>query len=153
MKKLIILILAVAGMALACSAQSDRLFASLADMKGVQSVYVGKAALRFAKNVDVPVGGVELGGIVDDIESIEILQSEAPDVAPRLEKEVHAIIDRLKLDIIMEAREDGESVVIYGRVPESGDVLKSIVIESRDGSEYCIVFIRGSVRMSAVMGD
>lgn len=138
-------------MPLSLAARTERLLGELAGMNGVESVYIGKAGLRFAGNAVLSAGEVgDVGSWFSDMESIEIINCEKSSVVPQLVKKAKAIIDRLNLEIIVETRDGDETTRIYGIVPQGTDaaVLKSLLIENREPGEYSLVYIRGTVDIS-----
>lgn len=157
MKKVIAIVLLAAWMAVmppALAAQSGRIFGSFADKPGVESVYIGKAGLRFAGKAAFMERG-DLGDVcagITDMESIEILNCEKKALIPELQQQAQALVDSMKLELIVEARDGGdEATRIYGIVPEDNPaVLKSLLIEARDGNEYSLIYIRGTVDIEAL---
>ena len=86
------------------------------------------------------------------MESIEILNCEKKALIPELQQQAQALVDSMKLELIVEARDGGdEATRIYGIVPDDNPaVLKSLLIEARDGDEYSLIYIRGTVDIEAL---
>ncbi len=146
---------------MARSAENDRILSAITSRSDVTSVYIGKAALRLAGSNALAgkLGGDAKDGdrvtkAVKNLESVEIVNCEKKSVIPDLRKEVERLVQKLGLEVLVEAREPGESVMIYGIVPADGsDVIDSMLIEANEGNEYSLVFIKGKIDLSALYKD
>ncbi len=157
---LILLSFVLAFMPVSTYAANDRLFSEVAGLPGVESVYIGQAAMRFANQSSLSVPSLgNIRGNIKDIQSVEIIEcdkSENKDSFNKVKALADNIIKELNLEIIMEATDDGETTRIYARVPENAEAdsaLGNILIESNEEDEYSLVYVKGKIDISRIMGN
>ena len=139
-------------------AANDRIFGEVANLPGVESVYIGPAALRLAMK-SLPTEGKlvdGLGGAIRELKSVEVIECDNRKSIDKIEKFARGLIDSLSLEVIVEATENDEKTRIYGIVPEGGkeNTINALLIESREKDEYTLVYIRGVIDLTEIgMGD
>ena len=68
----------------------------------------------------------------------------APDMREKFLRKANRILDGVEM--LMEAKDGGETVRIYGSSSKNGDLLENIAILAEDA----LIFLRGSIRMDQV---
>ena len=133
------------------SSAAERQFAQIAKLKGVESVYIGPAAMRFAG--DSHFSPYHLGVFNEGIkeirtaETIECEKQASRDSYAKIQECVNDLISRLNLELIMETydSEDGEAVRIFSARSAQPDTDGStpgyLLIENNDSEDYTVVFV------------
>lgn len=151
--KFIILFFLLAIIPSSCAGQA-KVFKSVASMPDVTSVYIGPAAMRFAQMSSVLDHDKVAADAVKSIKSLEVIECDEQDRIPAVAAKAQAIIDELKLEVILETKDDGEACVIYGLVSQKEpEYLESLLIVSRDEDEYSLVYINGKINIDELMED
>ena len=144
------IILAVTGL----SAQTDvtRVFADLAKIKGVTSVYVSGPMMKLVlskisenihlKNKEVPIKGIRNPG------GLELVNAEKPELASRLKTAAAGILKGKNTTVLVETKEDGESVNIFSPGKLDNNVIRDLIIEvSEKDNEYTLIYIHGDIEI------
>lgn len=126
-------------------AQSQsRMLKDIAAVKGVESVYVGKFLL---KGFDVMSGfsGVELDGVIDSLDCIEVATAGTPESIAKVKPLLEALIRNHapKFEILVETIEEDETTVIYGDIRDR--MAKCILIVNSDSYEINVIALRGNI--------
>lgn len=150
-------LLAVIALTLSATAKAERLFSELAGTTGVESVYVGKSMLGMARGMLGASGSKDAriaGNAVKNMESIEIISCEVPSEIQKVKTAARKIISRLKLDVMVETREDDEQVTVYGLPSKKNPAeMSDMIIETMEPGEYTIVHISGSIDVNSLIGE
>lgn len=156
----ILLSLVMVFMPVCTYAANDRLFSEVAGLPGVESVFIGQAAMRFANQSSLSAASLgNIRGSIKDVKSVEIVEcdkSESIDSFKKVKALAESVIKKLNLEIIMEATDDGETTRIYAMVPENAATdtsLDNILIESSEEDEYSLVYVKGKIDISRIMGN
>ena len=134
-------------------AAEKRVFAGVANMPGVESVYVGPAALRLMGAAATMTSGMpgvppDLLKSLHSIKSLEVLECSNPESNAKIKAAVKKIIDTNTLELILERKDAEESVRIYAYVPENSSELTplcNLLIENSESDEYSVVYINGTL--------
>ena len=129
--KILLVKLTVAAAALLVSAtcHAQKIFNSLADNPNVESVFVGKAMMNMGINMlGDDKDSQDIYNAVNEIESIEIISCEVPKEIAKIKSQAAKILAKLKLQTLLETKEDGETVVIYVHTPANGETISDMVI-------------------------
>ena len=129
------------------------MFAEVANMPGVESVYVGPAALRLMGAYATMTSGMpgvppDLLNSLQSIKSLEVLECSNPDSLAYIKATVKKIIVTNNLELIVESKDAEESVRIYAYVPENSSELAplcNLLIENSESKEYSVVYINGTL--------
>lgn len=142
---------------------NERVLADIASRYDVASVYIGKAALQMAGSnmLAGKIGGKNqsemkrIGESVKELESVEIVSCDRESVIPELRKEVAALENQLNLEMLIDTRESDKITVVYRSIPhdDADDVIDSLLIETNDGGNYCLIFIKGRIELSKLYQD
>lgn len=155
MKSIASILVALVAMVLTTSCNAQKQFADIASNKEVTSVYIGKTMLRLAgtaagNEID---DDIDIKSLIKDLNSIEILACENGVVIKKIAPDVEKRIAELKANVLLEANEDKESVVIYGTPdPKDENKISNLIIYSREPGELSLVVLNGSIDMASVAG-
>lgn len=136
------------------AASAQRILSEISNLPGVESTYIGPAALRLAGSyipLDDSMGGI--ANAIKSLKSIEVVECDNPKSFDKIRKFTDSLIDRLNLEVVIESTEDGETTRIFGLVPEGdgtqdGNTLEGLLIETLEKGEYNLVFVRGTIDLS-----
>lgn len=129
------------------SPSKERVLGKLASLPGVESVYIGPAALRLAAGSVNAIPGVPSG--VKDLKSVEVIQCDNKESESQIRNFVRKLIKQRKFEEIVENVSEGERVVIYGYVPDtSAATLNNVLIEVSEDGEYVVVYIEGTINVA-----
>lgn len=132
---------------IACVCQgyaAGRLFPDLKKQNGLTSVYVGKAMLKMAGNVNLGRGMVFGEELVNNLESVEILTAESPTAVNSLRVETERYVSKPpNLDTAFEKEEDGETVVIYTLQGDDHQSYSGILIVVDEVGEMTVIHLKG----------
>ncbi len=157
MKRTLILLFVSCLFALAptsCVGQA-KVFTSIAKLDGVTSVYIGKAALRLGAGAAMLQGEFAGSKAIRKLNSIEVVSVENSAVIPKAKTEAEKIIADKKMDVLVETKEDNESVVIYGGVPDSknADIINDMLIYTCEPSELNLIYINGVINLAELLQE
>lgn len=154
---LILLSFLMAIMPVCTWADNNRLFKELSDNLDIETVYIGPAALRFAQGARLDVGDFgTIGAGIKDVKSVEIVECDKPNYFPKIDHFLDEVVERLKLEVIVETKDDDEATRIYAVIPEDSDKntsLESVLIETRDKNELSLVYLQGTIDISRFIGN
>lgn len=155
MKNLLVkLTVAAAALLVSATCHAQKIFNSLADNPNVESVFVGKAMMNMGLNMlGDDKDSKDIYNAVNEIESIEIISCEVPDEIAKIKSQAAKILAKLKLQTLLETKEDGETVVIYGHPHSNGDTISDMVIETTEKNEYNLIHIKGKINVKALTSN
>lgn len=139
-------------------ASDNRMFSEIANLPGVESVYIGKAALRFASATIL--GNSNLGPLskdcLKDLKSIEVIECSDAKSNAKIKEFINRTIRKWNLELMIENTDGDESNRIYGIVPQNGDnhtTLSGLLIVTTDEDEYTLVYIKGTINAEKLMSE
>lgn len=131
-------------------AASERVLNEVANLPGVESTYIGPAALRFAFGV----AKSNMTGLPDGIKnmtSVEVIECSKASSIVKIEDFVRKLLKSRNLEMIVENNSEGERTRIYGQVPDSdAATLSNILIENKEKDSYQLVYVEGTIDMNAI---
>lgn len=144
----IVIISLVALMAHAAGSTSgERVLERLANLPGVESTYIGPAALRLAFGASKNIPGVPAG--VKNITSVEVIDCSNSDSIDQIKNFVRKLIKQRKFEVLVENKEDDEENIIYGGLPDpNSSTLKNILIVNSEPGDYVLVYIQGDINIT-----
>lgn len=149
MRHKISIMLLTAAAVISCSAQNP--FKTLANLPGVETVFVGAPMLKLARNVNV--GGGIPGDAAKGLTALGVYNIDnrsSSDVARRI---LMQYVDSMRLDVLLTTRDEDQSVDIYGEINGTNVVNPVIVTDDMSG-EMSIIYMRGELdidRMGVMM--
>ncbi len=152
MKKLAI----IAGLLLAiCSssfAQSGKsIYNKYSDNKGVSAVYISPSMFKLIgklPEIDVADGEVNLTPIVKDLEGMYLISIEDSKDCKNLREDAEKMVKSGKYELLMETKEDGETVRIH--IINSGEYVTSLVILTSEKDETTFIAFDGKIRQEDI---
>jgi len=125
----------------------ERVLERLANLPGVESTYIGPAALRLAFGASKNIPGVPAG--VKNITSVEIIDCSDSDSIDQIKNFVRKLIKQRKFEVLVENKEDDEENIIYGGMPDPGSsTLKNMLIVNSEPDDYVLVYIQGDINIT-----
>lgn len=145
MKKIII----IAALLLTCLctfAQNGKAFyRKYSNEPGVSAVYISPFMFKMMGALPMVSsrGEVDLAPIIRNLSGLYIIDSENPEVMNRLYQEVDRLLSGGNYEMLMEAKEDGETVQIY----TDGDLntVTSFIVVSLEPDEVNVIWIDGKM--------
>lgn len=150
---LIILLLMTILPASLSAAKMQRVFSEISNLPGVESTYIGPAALRLAGSYIPFEAGMmgTVGSAIKDLKSIEVVECTNRKSFKEIQKFADELVARLSLEVIVETTEKDETT-LFGVMPEDdgqdSNTLDGLLIEIREKGEYTLVFVRGTIDLS-----
>ena len=89
------------------------LFNKLADIKGVEVVYISKALLGMMPEMDLSSSGVNIGNIARKLEELQIFSAEQKNAVKTLKSEANKLIKNGKYETVMFVKDDDSKTVFY----------------------------------------
>lgn len=143
----IISLVAVMAQAADNNTSGGRVLERLANLPGVESTYVGPAALRQAYGISKNIPGVP--SCVKNITSVEVIECTNSESTDQIKNFVRKLIKQRKFEVLVENKEDGEENIIYGGMPDpDSSILKNMLIVNSDPGEYVLVYIQGDINIT-----
>ncbi len=122
-------------------------FPSLSSMKGVETVFLGKAMLKLAGSMNI--GVPDIGNIIDSIDCLGVYEISSKRAGEEAEKQVTSFAKEHSLEIMMSTHEDDESMTMYG-LPEEDGTLRMILLINQEENETDIIYINGRISPSEI---
>jgi predicted nucleic acid-binding Zn-ribbon protein len=152
MKKLAI----IAGLLLAiCTstfAQSGKnIYNKYSDSKGASAVYISPSMFKLIgklPDIDVADGEVNLTPVVKSLEGMYLISIEDSKDCKNLKEDVETMVKAGKYELLMETKEDGETVRIH--VINSGEYITSLVILTSERDETTFISFDGKIRQEDI---
>ena len=152
MKKLAIiagLLLAVCTSSFAQSGKS--IYNKYSDSKGVSAVYISPSMFKLIgklPEIDVADGEVNLTPVVKDLEGMYMVSIEDSKECKGLREDVEKMVKSGKYELLMETKDDGETVQIH--VINSGEYVTSLVILTVENDETTFIAFDGKIRQEDI---
>lgn len=138
----------------ACS--QVRVFKELADMPGIESVYIGRSVMMLAgENILSNVSG-QVDFDIRNVSSIEVItyDGEQSSILTTLLSKSQQILNGLNMEVVVDQRCDGERNTIYVQPTDSTYVTFSkLVVLTYDEYDFNLVLIEGKISNTALIGD
>ena len=144
MKKLYMLLMALAITVSAFAQSGKEIYRKYSDLPGVRAVYVSPSMFRIIGRLpefEVEDESVDLAPIIRSMTGFYLISCEDGKVSEKLYSEVSRLVDNGKYELIMEAKEGGEATRIYSA--GSGKEVTSLVMLTRDGDEVTFLGVDG----------
>lgn len=106
-KNIMLVLLAILVPAMPLAAQ-EKMFAEVAKMPDVESVFVGGAILKLAKGAQT-ITDNKYARSVKNIDAIEVISCESEEAVDAVAEACQKIIDSMNLEVILEANENASS--------------------------------------------
>ena len=146
MKKIIVIAVMLLSAIGAFAQDGKSIYQKYSDEDGVSAVYISPAMFRLIGKVpDLKVedADVNLGPIIKSLSGLYIINSENPNVNATLKGEVDRLVKAGRYEMLMEAKDSGETVRMYTLGTES--IVNSFVMVSVDGEETSFICLDGKM--------
>ncbi len=146
MKKIIVIAVMLLSAIGAFAQDGKSIYQKYSDEEGVSAVYISPAMFRLIGKVpDLKVedADVNLGPIIKSLSGLYIINSENPNVNATLKVEVDRLVKAGRYEMLMEAKDSGETVRMYTLGTES--IVNSFVMVSVDGEETSFICLDGKM--------
>ena len=158
MKNSILRIILIAGIMLtsltACS--KVRVFKELADMPGVESVYIGRSVMMLAGENIVSNVSNQVDFDIRNVSSIEVITYDGTQSSTlsTLLSRSQQILNGQNMEVVVDQRSDGEHNTIYVQPTDSTYMsFSKIVVLNYDDYDFNLVLIEGKISNTALTGD
>lgn len=138
------------GAAQICHAEKK--FQKVAEMRGMESVYMGKAMFQMAFRTSPQVNIANImqlpADIAERINSIEVLKCTGAARMKSAKRTAGEIIKSMNLEVLLEGnKNDGETTIIYGQPinHEGSEHIKNLIIEITKNNKYSLIYIDGII--------
>lgn len=158
MKNSVLRIILIAGVLFTSltSCSQVRVFSQLADIPGVESVYIGRSVMMLAGENIVSNVSDQIDVDIKNIKCIEVITYDGEKTATlnQLVNRSISIINGMNMEVVVDQRCDGEHNTIYVQPTDSTYVTFSkIVILNYDDSDFSLVLIEGKISSASLTGD
>lgn len=146
MKKIIMIALALLLCVASFAQNNNTIYNKFSDKEGVSAVYVSQAMFRMIgklPDLNMPEGDVNLAPIMKEMNGMYILDCENAAVIGELKSEVEKMVKKEKMELLLEVKEEGESVRIY----TIGDAenITSFVMTTSEQDEFVFIGLSGKM--------
>lgn len=153
MKAIKILLLGLICMlSFSCSAQ--RTFSELSSIKGVSAIFVGKTMLRLAGgmidfNGSDALESIDLGGLIKDLDSIEIIECDK-EAMEKVQKKCDKILSKYQFEILTDVIQDDQRVEISGVMNKDGKTMNTLLISVAQTNQLVYILMKGKINIDAL---
>lgn len=143
--KRIMIIAALLLTAFAAIAQDGRsIYRKYSGSEGVTAVYISPAMFRMIGKIpdlDVEGDNVNLAPIIQSLSGLYLIESENPKINAELKADAEALVESGKFELLMEVREESETVRMYTIGTET--IVTGFVMISDEGDETVFICLDG----------
>lgn len=153
MKRIISLfILAVVAISASVGISAEeRMLEKISKLPGVESTYIGPAALRLSSSMTTSAGSVGMmKSTVKNLKSVETIECDNTESMKKIKAYLSEVVKKLGLSLIVESRDDEEETCIYARISDTNSI-DFILVENFDNEECSIQLINGDIQLSGNM--
>ncbi|MBQ1184413.1 MAG: DUF4252 domain-containing protein [Muribaculaceae bacterium] len=145
-----ILTLIFAALFCVSNAYATKEFEDLAEIEGVDYIYISKAMLKNVSEVSI-LDGFDLGHITSSLSSLEILECDLCDTQKDLNK-IRKTITKFasNMELLTKTKEEGTTVYIYSR-SDKGNMTDLLIVEDEETEVY-VIYIKGDIDEKAIKG-
>ena len=147
MKKTLAILAAVILFGISASAQSGRsIYNKYSEAEKVSAVYISPAMFRLIKklpNMEINSEDINLTAIVKALNGFYLLESEDKGVNENLRRDVEKFVNSGKYELLMEAKENEETVRIYTCGKE--DKISSCVLLAGEKEQCTFICLDGEI--------
>ena len=128
------------------------LYRKYSDEPGVQAVYISPAMFRLIGRIpDVEIGdsNVNLARVIKSMTGFYLISFEDPELGRELSADVSGLLDRSDYELMMEVKDDGQTVRLY-TVSPTDELITSLIMHVRDQEETTFLSIDGEIDRAAL---
>ncbi|MCM1178370.1 MAG: DUF4252 domain-containing protein [Clostridium sp.] len=146
MKKIIIsaamMLLTITGFA----QDGKSIYKKYSEAKNVSAVYISPAMFRMIGKIpdmEVGGGGVNLTPVIKSLTGMYLIDSENVEINASIRKDVEAFVNSGSYEILMEAKDDGETMRIY--TVSKDNIVTSFVLLAYEKDECTFICLDGQM--------
>lgn len=147
MKKTLVILAVVMLFEVGAFAQSGRnIYNKYSKAENVSAVYISPAMFRLIKklpDMEVSKEDINLTAIVKSLNGFYLLESEDRGVNENLRRDIEKFVDSGKYELLMEAKENEETVRIY--TCGKGDKISSFVLLANEQEQCTFICLDGEL--------
>ena len=141
---LVLLLVSVSALA---QNSGKALYRKYSDEPGVQAVYISPAMFRLIGRIpDVEIGdsNVNLARVIKSMTGFYLISFEDPELGRELSADVSGLLDRSDYELMMEVKDDGQTV------SPTDELITSLIMHVRDQEETTFLSIDGEIDRAAL---
>ncbi|MCL2597793.1 MAG: DUF4252 domain-containing protein [Paludibacter sp.] len=147
MKKIFLTVIVAIAAFLSAHAQ-DEMFKKLGNEKNISVVYISKALLGLAGNMNI--GDANISSLAGKLTMLEIYSSEDPNAIKLMKNESEKLLnDGSELETLMKAKEGGEVISFVGKKGKDGNISELLMIAD-ETNEFSIIRLIGNFTMKDI---
>ena len=146
MKKILVIAVMLLSAIGAFAQDGKSIYQKYSDEKDVSAVYISPAMFRLIGKIpdlEVKDEDINLGPIIKSLSGLYIINSESATVNASLKGEVDRLVKAGRYEMLMEAKDSGETVRMYTLGTET--VVNSFVMLSVDDDEVSFICLDGKM--------
>ena len=123
------------------------IYRKYSDEPGVQAVYISPAMFRLIGRIpDVEIGdsNVNLARVIKSMTGFYMISFKEPDLGRELSADVSGLLDRSDYELMMEVKDDGQTMRMY-TVSPTEELITSLIMHVRDKDETTFLSIDGEI--------
>lgn len=156
MKKILALAAALLLTFTAFAQDGKSIYNKYSDAENISAVYISPAMFRMLGKVpDIDINGQRnLTSVIRSLSGMYIISSENMRINEDMKKDVMKFVKSGKFELLMEAKDDGETVHIY--TSGKGDIINSFVLLATERDETTFICLEGQLsrqQLEAIMAD
>lgn len=156
MKKILALAAALLLTFTAFAQDGKSIYNKYSDAESISAVYISPAMFRMLGKVpDIDINGQRnLTSVIKSLSGMYIISSENSRINEDMKKDVMKFVKSGKFELLMEAKDDGETVQIY--TSGKGDIINSFVLLATERDETTFICLEGQLsrqQLEAIMAD
>lgn len=138
------------------ASNAQRLFTGFGNDKYISTVYISPAAMRLGLSLGEGIGSKKdsdmtfVKDAIKNPQGMEIVSAETKAASDKVKAVVDKEMKKLGMELLLETREGDEMVNIYtGRLIKDS-IMKDVLIETIDGNEYTVIYVKGEVDVNVL---
>jgi len=149
MKKILFVLIALFLTAGAFAQDGKSIYRKYSDDENVSAVYISPAMFRLMGNLPgMTMEGkdgekVDIAPVVRKLSGFYLITTENPEIKSALYNDVDRFIGKGRYELLMEAKDDGETVRFYTVGNEK--IVSSLVLLAQDGEETTFICLDGEI--------
>ena len=153
MKKLFTIAAVLLLGTLAHAQDSKTIYNKFSDEKGVSAVYISPSMFKMiGKLPEIEIGDngekVDITPIVNTLKGFYLLNTSDDGIVRRLNNDVKNLLGKGSFELMMEAKNDGETIRIY--TDGDDNIIRSLVMMALSGSEATFLSMDGLINREAL---
>ncbi len=137
----IALMLLISVTAIQAQDNTSKMFEKFSNNNEITSIFISKAMLG-SMSGDQYVNGIDIKGLKDKLNQIEIYTSENPEACKSFRSEMHLVQKENSHELLMSIKDKGDNINFYAK--KDNDKIKELIMFVDQPKECVIIRILGS---------